>query len=210
MKKAILALGVLIACGSFSAVQALPWESTRTTIQDLDNVCWGDRLLHEVTTDFQGKIYRGSIDFGRNYKIGGCNVGDRFVGSFDVLGAQKSRCKGEVTVTFLVGRQAQIEWNITNSKVQEKCPVQHNFWETTVQELNPDNPLGLAFTNATVAQIPAKVRTAPNGQTICTLSLNQTVRITSQPYNGWYRTDVCGAIGYIYDKDLQFSPAIAP
>lgn len=204
MHKILGGLGLSLTMGLFATAQALPWQSNRTTIQDLDNVCWGDRQLNEVTTIFQGETYRGEIDFGRNYKLGGCNPGDRFTGTFRVRGAYNTECTGKVTVTMQTSQQADIEWDLVNTKVQPNCPVEFTQWQTTVNEINPEDPLSMVFTTAKVGSIPARIRTAPNGTLMCILPVGQEVRITSQPYNGWYRTDACGATGYIHDESLEF------
>lgn len=204
MKTIALGLGFTVCMGTLTAVQALPWQSNRTTIQDLENICWGDRQLNEVTTVFQGQTYRGMIDIGQNYKLGGCNTGDRFQGTFRVKGANQTQCEGNITITMLANQQADIEWDLVNTKVQTNCPVEFPLWQTRITQQNPDAPQGMVFTTARVGSIPARIRTAPNGVLMCIVPVGQAVQITSQPYNGWYRTDACGSVGYVHDDYLEF------
>ncbi|NJN74069.1 MAG: SH3 domain-containing protein [Limnothrix sp. RL_2_0] len=172
-------------------------------IEDLDNVCWGDRLLETVRTEFQGRPYSGAIKFERT-KTGGCEPGDRFIGTFQGAGYYNTQCEADVTVEFVDQSMANITWTITNAKNQADCPVRHTFWQSQVVRNDPQSNLGLSFTIAEVAETPAKIRTAPNGALLCTIPVGQSVKITSEPYNGWYRTDACSTLGYVHDDALIF------
>lgn len=53
-----------------------------------------------------------------------------------------------------------------------------------------------------VSNPPSNVRATPNGPIICVISDPQ--YIVSYGYgNGWYRTDVCGRIGFIHESQVR-------
>lgn len=141
MNRIIFALGLaLVTTGEIAPAQATPWESSRTTIEDLDNVCWGDRLLENVKTEFQARPYSGTIRFERS-KTGGCEPGDRFTGKFQGAGYYNTQCEADVTVEFVDQSMANITWTITNAKNQVACPVRHTFWETQVVRNDAESSL---------------------------------------------------------------------
>ncbi|MGB2925923.1 MAG: SH3 domain-containing protein [Limnothrix sp.] len=204
-KKSLFALGLLVSFTGLSAIaQATPWQSSRTTIEDLDNVCWGDRQLNDAKTEFQGRPYSGMINFDRA-KTGGCVSGDLFTGKFTVAGAYNSQCEGKITVEFAEANVANITWDILNAKNQAACPVRHTLWQTQVIRTDSEAAIGATLTVATVNDAPARIRTAPNGALMCAIAVGQTVNILGAPDDGWYRTDACGGtLGYVHDDYLVF------
>ncbi|MBM0740184.1 hypothetical protein JOY44_00750 [Phormidium sp. CLA17] len=55
---------------------------------------------------------------------------------------------------------------------------------------------------ARVIDPPSNVRATPNGRIIC--SLERTQIEVFEPTGSWYRTNVCGAKGYIHKSQIQF------
>ncbi|MEX0269819.1 hypothetical protein AB3R30_11790 [Leptolyngbyaceae cyanobacterium UHCC 1019] len=55
---------------------------------------------------------------------------------------------------------------------------------------------------ALVVDPPSNVRATPNGRIIC--SLGRTRIEVFEPTGSWYRTNVCGAKGYIHKSQIQF------
>jgi len=61
------------------------------------------------------------------------------------------------------------------------------------------SPAGVAI----VFDPPSNVRTRPNGQIICSVREQATINIYGSE-NGWYRTDVCGTLGFIHKSQIRF------
>ncbi|WP_139324951.1 hypothetical protein [[Limnothrix rosea] IAM M-220] len=133
MKTGFVTVGIWLAMGFVSSgMQALPWQSNRTTIQDLENLCRGDRQLEQVKTEFGNRVYSGTINLARVFKTSGCEAGDRLEGKFTVMGIGQTRCEGDITIEFVDQYTANLEWDIVNAKNQANCPVRHTFWQTQV------------------------------------------------------------------------------
>ena len=151
MKARLVTAGCWLAVGMMTTgVQALPWESNRTTIEDLDNLCRGDRQLDQVRTEFSGRTYNGMIQLDRVFKTSGCVAGDQVEGKFKVRGTPQTQCEGNIAITFIDEYTAELEWDIINAKNQADCPVRHTFWKNTVRrsdaptaETNPPSPAPL-------------------------------------------------------------------
>ncbi|AFY36741.1 hypothetical protein Lepto7376_0299 [[Leptolyngbya] sp. PCC 7376] len=206
MKAGLVAAGCWLAIGMIATeAQALPWQSNRTTIEALDNLCRGDRQLEQVRTEFGGRVYNGTIQLNRVFKTTGCEAGDQVKGEFSVAGTGQTHCEGNISIAFVDEYTAKLEWDIINAKHQTDCPVRHTFWQTEVRRSDaPEANSGLSFTVATVSEAPARIRTAPNGALMCSVEPGQRVSILSQPFDGWYRTEACGTVGYVNDDYLIF------
>ncbi len=140
MKTRLAAVGIWLTMGLVSTgLQAFSWQSNRTTIEDLENLCRGDRLLEQVKTEFGGAVYRGTIRLARVFKTSGCIAGDRLEGQFAVMGVGQTRCEGDITIEFVDQYTANLEWDIVNAKHQTTCPVRHTFWQNQV--IRDDAPL---------------------------------------------------------------------
>jgi hypothetical protein len=50
----------------------------------------------------------------------------------------------------------------------------------------------------------SNVRAKPNGTILCYVETVSTIKIYGDPINGWYKTDVCGGMGYIYRTEIRF------
>ena len=187
-------------------VNAVPWQSARTTIQDLGNLCRGDRQLDQVRTQFNGKTYNGQIKLVKVFKTTGCVMGDRLAGKFDMYGAGSARCEGNVAIEFVDEFTANLEWKIINAANQANCPARHTLWQTQVRRSDAPiaNTNNVSFTVAIVGNAPARIRTAPNGSLMCAIAPGSSIAILSQPTNGWYRTEACGSVGYVNDDYLIF------
>lgn len=204
MRKSILLSGILGLAIATNA-NAVPWESTRTTIQDLGNLCRGDRQLDQVRTQFNGRAYNGSIQLEKVFKTTGCEMGDRIEGEFDVYGVGQARCTGTVAIEFVDEFTANLEWKIINA-ANQNCPARHNFWQTQVRRSGAPsaNATNASFTTAVVGNSPAGIYTAPNGSLMCAIAPGSSIAILSQPTNGWYRIEACGSTGYVRDEALIF------
>lgn len=62
---------------------------------------------------------------------------------------------------------------------------------------------------ATVFAPPSNVRATPNGTIICSVKTVSTINIYGSS-NGWYKTDVCGKMGYIHHSQIRLEQAASP
>ena len=57
---------------------------------------------------------------------------------------------------------------------------------------------------AIVFDPPSNVRNTPNGGIICSVREVGNIDLYGTPKNGWYRSDICGEMGYIHKSQIQF------
>ncbi|WP_013320327.1 serine/threonine-protein kinase [Gloeothece verrucosa] len=99
--------------------------SGKTTIPQLDSICWGNNQINSAQTVFSSPPYQGSLRF-NNPKTGGCFPGDTLTGTFE-LSSQGNYCTGQITVTWYENNQAHLQWLINN--LGTDCPVSSDRWE---------------------------------------------------------------------------------
>jgi hypothetical protein len=67
------------------------------------------------------------------------------------------------------------------------------------------SPQPIAFNqSATVIDPPSNVRAQPNGEILCSLTEQTEVQLSGQQ-GDWYRTDICGPIGFIHRSQVKLS-----
>ncbi len=137
----------------------------------------------------------------------GCVPGNNLVGNFNLYNAN-NYCSGLITVSWRRNNNAYIEWDITNSSFNSGCPVSTTHWEINTypvaQEIEKTNiPIISSSGVAVVFAPPSNVRATPNGNIICSVRSVTTIDIYSS-IDGWYKTDVCGSMGYIHHSQIHF------
>jgi hypothetical protein len=203
--KAVLILLGLIAGTSFaSPSEAATWRSNsgKTRITNLDSICWGNGYLDSVRTVFGGDFYFGTINLNR-IQTQGCVPGDTLSGQFNLYQNQ-NHCQGKITVTWQPNNRAFLQWDIANLG---QCPVSQPHWEITTYPVATNNSGNSGISSQGVATVfapPSNVRATPNGKIICSVRQVINIDLYGPPQNGWYRTNVCGEMGYIHHSQIRF------
>lgn len=202
----LAAIGFIL--GVANPCSAATWrsQSGKTVIPNLDSICWGNDAIDSVRTVFGSNSYTGSIFF--DYvQTDGCVPGDNLVGNF-TLDNGNYYCHGAIAVTWQRNNHAYIKWDITNPGVKSGCPVNTTHWEiNTYPVASGTQRTSTPVTSPTGAAIvfapPSNVRATPNGAIICSVRSVTNIDIYGS-VNGWYKTDVCGSMGYIHHSQIRF------
>ncbi|VEP15412.1 conserved exported hypothetical protein [Hyella patelloides LEGE 07179] len=185
---------------SVSSSVAATWrsQSSQTLIPQLDTICWGNDTIDSVQTIFENRLYKGYLAF--DYvKTKGCVPGDNLVGNFTLYNGD-NRCSGAINVTWRRGNNAYVQWEIDDPR----CPVNTQYWEiNTYPVVEKDTPVTSPAGTATVFAPPSNVRATPNGEIICSVRSVTNINLYGS-VNGWYKTDVCGSMGYIHNSQINF------
>lgn len=198
----IIAFGLILGLSTPSLAATWRSQSGKTNISNLDSICWGNSNLNSVRTAFGNTSYSGSASF--NYvKTSGCVPGDTIVGNFNLY-STNSYYGGTLTVTWQPGNNAYLQWDIANPSYN-RCPVGTVHWEVNTYPVRDRraNPVTSPTGAAVVFAPPSNVRATPNGTIICSVRSVSTIDLYDYA-NGWYKTDVCGAIGFIHHSQLRF------
>ncbi|AFZ49818.1 hypothetical protein [Dactylococcopsis salina] len=183
---------------------AATWRSNsgKTRIPNLDSICWGNNYLDSVRTVFGGGVYYGNITF-NTIKTRGCLPQDTLSGIFNLYQGS-NYCQGKFTVTWRANNRAFLQWDINNLG---ECPISISHWEINtypVAETNTGNSGISSQGVATVFDPPSNVRETPNGTIICSVREVMNIDLFGAAKNGWYRTNVCGEMGYIHESQIRF------
>lgn len=181
---------------------AATWRSNsgKTRLPNLDSICWGNNYLNSVRTVFGGGSYYGNIRL-NTIRNQGCVPGDTLYGVFNLY-QNNNYCQGRFTVTWQGNNRAHLQWDISNLG---QCPISTSHWEITTYPVADGGNTGISSQGvATVFDPPSNVRATPNGRIICSVRQVMNIDLYGATSNGWYRTDVCGAMGYIHNSQIRF------
>jgi hypothetical protein len=199
---AVAAIGFILGVANSSSAATWRSQSGKTVIPNLDSICWGNDTIDSVRTVFGSGSYTGSIFF--DYvRTRGCVPGDTIVGNFTLYNAS-NHCSGLITVNWRRNNNAYIQWDITNRGSNSGCPVSTTHWEINTYPVAQKPTLVTSPTGAAIVFAPpSNVRATPNGAIICSVRSVTTIDIYGS-INGWYKTDVCGSMGYIHHSQIRF------
>lgn len=184
--------------------EATTWRSNsgKTRILKLNQICWGNGSLHSVQTVFGSSPYSGVIKM-NTIQTQGCSPGDTLSGQFNLYQNQNN-CKGLVTIMWKSNNRAFLEWDINNLS---ECSASQPHWEITTYPVKENSGKNSGISSqgvATVFDPPSNVRATPNGEIICSVREVMNIDLYSSVQQDWYRTDVCGEMGYIHNSQIRF------
>ncbi|MGK7873606.1 MAG: hypothetical protein AB4426_09940 [Xenococcaceae cyanobacterium] len=211
---AAAAAGLVLGLANPSSAATWRSNSGRTFIPNLDSICWGNNRVDSVQTVFGGGSYAGSMTF--NYaKTGGCweintypiaqGAGVTAPAGTALVFAPPSNVRATPNGTIICSVSSVRTINIygsTNGWYQtDVCGAMGYIHRSQIraQGAGVTAPAGTALVFAP----PSNVRATPNGTIICSVSSVRAINIYGST-NGWYQTDVCGAMGYIHRSQIRF------
>ena len=186
-----LTLGIAGSLTFATPSYAENWYSNleKTVVPNLDSICLGNRNLRSSRIGFGSASWR-NIRF-NDFKNHHCIPRAPLTSSFQVY---QTYCKEGLTVIIGANNRGDLQWNITNLG---SCTVDNDYSEI----INYPFPI---TSNARVVAATSNVRVIPNGRIICSVNKETSITIYPSTNDGWYRTDVCGAMGQIHHSQIEF------
>ena len=141
----------------------------------------------------------GSAVGGQAISVDLCSVtakGTKSVGFVYYLGNERveseADCSGGTWTTFPEGKVNRPQSQATQNMLNAVCNRQA-----------PDSGVTSRAGTAIVFDPPSNVRVSPNGEILCSVKEKTTISIYGSS-GSWYKTDVCGSMGFIQAQQLKF------
>lgn len=104
----------------------------------------------------------------------------------------EANCSNDTWITFPERQVNRPQSSATKKMLDSVCSRQTSTSGTTSQA-------GAAI----VFDPPSNVRRSPNGEILCAVQKKTTINIYGSN-GGWYKTNVCGSMGFIHGEQLKF------
>jgi hypothetical protein len=101
-------------------------------------------------------------------------------------------CAGGTWTTFPEGKVNQPQSQATQNMLRAVC-----------NRKAPESGVTSRAGSAIVFDPPSNVRVSPNGDILCSVKQKTTINIYGSS-GSWYKTDICGSMGFIHAEQLKF------